>query len=415
MGSRPSRKERPLPVASRAMSLIVQKFGGTSVASADHIKKVAARIATAHRAGHEIVAVVSAMGSMTDELSELASQVSPEPPAREMDMLLTAGERISMALLAMALDEEQVEAVSLTGSQAGILTMGKHGSAEITEVRSTRVREGLEGGKVVIVAGFQGVDPTSKDVTTLGRGGSDVTAVALAAAHGAEVCEIYKDVDGVFTADPAMVPEARLRPMVSYREMEGLSAGGSQVLMGRAVQTASRAGIPIHIRSSYHENGGTWVSDAPSGEEVCGIAHDEDVARVTLTELSQSFEEVMEALRGAGITPDVVISAPERGGELRFCAAESRAKQALEAVEDSSPDVMIDIKPGLGKVSVVGEGVPRQGRIAAAASDALAEASIMVMDSAETKGRLTFVVERPFLRQSVHAVHDALGLGTSSA
>jgi aspartate kinase len=285
------------------MSLIVQKFGGTSVASSEHIRRVAARIGATRRAGHDVIAVVSAMGSTTDDLAQLAREVNAHPPPREMDMLLTAGERISMALLAIALEAEGIEAVSLTGSQAGILTEGDHGSAEIQEVRSFRVQEGLDAGRVVIVAGFQGVDPTSKDVTTLGRGGSDVTAVELAAAHGAMVCEIYTDVDGVYTADPKLVPDARRLDEITFDEMVTLAECGAEVLMHRAVAAGRRSRVPIQVRSSFTDGSGTWVVvEAREEMLVRGIAYD--------------VEEVVVTVVGAGVHPGIGIA--------------SRVEEALE-------------------------------------------------------------------------------------
>ncbi|MBU1866759.1 MAG: aspartate kinase, partial [Actinobacteria bacterium] len=243
------------------MALIVQKYGGTSVGDADRIKAVAARVAAAHDSGNQVVVVVSAMGDSTDRLVDLAAEVSGGRHPREMDMLLTAGERISMALLAMAIRDRGVEAMSLTGSQAGILTDTSHGEAKIRDIRAIRVREGLDQGRVVIVAGFQGVSPDTKEITTLGRGGSDATAVAMAAYLGADVCEIYTDVDGVFTADPRIVPGARKLDEVSFEEMLELAAAGARVLMMRSVEFARRFNVPLHVRSSFHDGEGTWVKE----------------------------------------------------------------------------------------------------------------------------------------------------------
>ena len=263
--------------------LVVQKYGGTSVASPDRISAVADRICATKRDGHDVVVVVSAMGKTTDELIELASSVNPDPPAREMDMLLTAGERISMALTAMAIAARGVEAVSLTGSQAGILTDAAHGSAKITDIRGTRVKEALDDDKVVIVAGFQGVDPESKEVTTLGRGGSDATAVALAAALGADATEIFTDVDGVYTADPRIVPDATKLEEISFEEMLELTASGAGVLMSRSVEFGRRFNIPIHVRSSFNDNPGTWVKETTMEQAVIsGIAHDTSEAKLTI-------------------------------------------------------------------------------------------------------------------------------------
>lgn len=255
------------------MALVVQKFGGTSLADADRIRRVAERVVESRRAGNQVVAVVSAMGKTTDDLVDLATAVSDRSHPREMDMLLTAGERISMALVAMAIEDHGFPAVSFTGSQAGILTTSVHGEAEIVEITPYRVQEALDAGKVAIVAGFQGVSPDSKDVTTLGRGGSDTTAVALAAALGAEVCEIYTDVDGVFTADPRVVSAARKLDEITFDEMFEYAVAGAGVLMPGSVAYARAMGIPIHVRSSFHDGPGTWVRrETTTGLPVCGVA-----------------------------------------------------------------------------------------------------------------------------------------------
>ena len=266
------------------MAVIVQKYGGTSVGDADRIRAVARRVARTRLAGNDVLVVVSAMGHTTDQFVDLSRQVSSNDHPREMDMLLTAGERISMALLAMAIRDLGVEAVSLTGSQAGIITNTVHGRAEIEEVRAFRVKEHLDKGDVVIVAGFQGVSATSKEITTLGRGGSDATAVAMASYLQADACEIYTDVDGVFTADPRVVPEARKLDEVSFEEMAELAAAGAGVLMLRSVEMGRRWGVPLHVRSSFHDGEGTWVREQAAGGPagLAGVAHDPDQALVGL-------------------------------------------------------------------------------------------------------------------------------------
>ncbi|HMA45620.1 MAG TPA: aspartate kinase, partial [Frankiaceae bacterium] len=269
------------------MALVVQKYGGSSVADADRIKRVAERIVGQRRAGDDVVVVVSAMGDTTDELLDLAEQVSPLPPARELDMLLTAGERISMSLLAMAIWQLGAEARSFTGSQAGVITDATHGKARIIDVTPGRIRSALDDGAIAIVAGFQGVSQSTKDVTTLGRGGSDTTAVALAAALGASVCEIYTDVDGVYTADPRLVRNARRITRVSYQEMLELAASGAKVLVLRCVEYARRYGVPVHVRSSFSQQPGTWVTDLPEEQAVeqaiiSGVTHDRSEAKVTV-------------------------------------------------------------------------------------------------------------------------------------
>src|SRR3954468_16185152 len=271
---------------SCAVGLVVQKYGGSSVADAERVKRVAERIVDARRAGNEVVVVVSAMGDTTDELLDLAKEVSPVPPARELDMLLTAGERISMAVLAMAIANLGFEARSYTGSQAGVITDSAHGKARIIDVTPGRIRTALDDGYVVIVAGFQGVSQDTKEITTLGRGGSDTTAVALAAALKAEVCEIYTDVDGVFTADPRIVPAARRLDVISYEEMLEMAASGAKVLMLRCVEYARRYGVPVVVRSSFSQKPGTLVthsSEVPvENAIISGVAHDRSEAKVTV-------------------------------------------------------------------------------------------------------------------------------------
>ena len=270
------------------MGLIVQKFGGSSVADAEGLKRVASRIVATKKSGHQVVVVVSAMGDTTDELIDLANQVSPLPNGRELDMLLTAGERISMALLAMAISNLGHEARSFTGSQAGIITTSTHGKARVIDVTPGRIQEALKEGAIAIVAGFQGVSQDTNDITTLGRGGSDTTAVALAAALEADVCEIYTDVDGIFSADPRVVPTARKLSTVTYEEMLELAASGAKVLHLRCVEYARRYELPIHVRSSFSNKEGTWVvKDHPEGGEmeqaiIAGIAHDKSEAKVTI-------------------------------------------------------------------------------------------------------------------------------------
>jgi aspartate kinase len=302
------------------MTAIVQKYGGTSVMDAERIRAVAARVAQTRRAGHDVVVIVSAMGHTTDQFLRLCREVSPNEHPREMDMLLTAGERISMALLAMAIRDLGLEAVSLTGSQAGILTDTVHGRAEIQDVRAFRVKEHLNRGDVVIVAGFQGVSASSKEITTLGRGGSDVTAVAMAAYLQAEACEIYKDVDGVFTADPRVVPGARKLDEVSYEEMAELAAAGAQVLALRSVQYGRRLRVPLHVRSSFHEGEGTWVRDTTAHPRpVTGVAHSPGQVLVTVAGVADSAGaggELEAALVAAGPEADPLGPVGPEGGRL---------------------------------------------------------------------------------------------------
>ena len=293
------------------MPLVVQKFGGTSLADADRIRKVACRVVETYRAGNSVVVVVSAMGKSTDELVDLATQITDTPHPREMDMLLTAGERISMALVAMSIEAHDVPAVSFTGSQAGILTTADHGKAEIVDIRAFRVQESLDEGKVAIVAGFQGVSPDSKDVTTLGRGGSDATAVALAASLGADLCEIYTDVDGVFTADPRVEPAARKLDEVTFEEMLELANAGASVLMPRSVEFGIRYNIPIHVRSSFHDEEGTWVKEETMEEPIIrGIAHDDSGVKLTVHGVPDQpgiAAAVFEPMGAAGVNVDMIV------------------------------------------------------------------------------------------------------------
>jgi aspartate kinase len=297
------------------VALVVQKYGGSSVANAERIKRVAERIVAARKAGDDVVVVVSAMGDTTDELLDLANQVSPLPPGRELDMLLTAGERISMALLAMAIHNLGYEARSFTGSQAGVITTSVHGRARIIDVTPGRLKGALDEGAVVIVAGFQGVSQDTKDVTTLGRGGSDTTAVALAAALHADVCEIYTDVDGVFTADPRIVPNARHIRDITYEEMLELAACGAKVLHLRSVEYARRAGLPIHVRSSYSTNTGTMVTgsmeDLPVEQAlITGVAHDRSEAKITIVGVPDepgAAAAIFDTVAGAEINIDMIV------------------------------------------------------------------------------------------------------------
>ena len=398
------------------MSLLVQKYGGTSVADPDRIRNVARRVASASRAGDELIVVVSAMGSTTDDLIDLAHRVSSSPPAREMDMLLTAGERISMALLAMALHDEGVPAMSLTGSQAGILTDAAHGEAKITEIRGTRVRDGLDAGRVVIVAGFQGVDPDSKEITTLGRGGSDATAVALAAAHRADVCEIYTDVRGVYTADPRVAPEARKLEEVSFEEMLELAAGGAGVLMARSVEVGRRFNIPIHVRSSFEESEGTWVKEKTMEEAIIsGIAHDTSEAKVTVWGVPDRpgvAAALFERLADARVNIDMIVQNVGADGstDISFTVPESHADAARRAtaslVEELGAQGM-GVDAGIAKVSLVGAGMKSSLGVAARVFRALADARINIEMISTSPIRVSCVVRRSNVESAVRALHSA--------
>ncbi|MFD6811911.1 aspartate kinase, partial [Streptomyces anthocyanicus] len=336
------------------MGLVVQKYGGSSVADAEGIKRVAKRIVEAKKNGHQVVVVVSAMGDTTDELIDLAEQVSPMPAGREFDMLLTAGERISMALLAMAIKNLGHEAQSFTGSQAGVITDSVHNKARIIDVTPGRIRTALDEGNIAIVAGFQGVSQDKKDITTLGRGGSDTTAVALAAALDAEVCEIYTDVDGVFTADPRVVKKAKKIDWISFEDMLELAASGSKVLLHRCVEYARRYNIPIHVRSSFSGLQGTWVSNEPTGDKVeqaiiSGVAHDTSEAKITVVGVPDKPGEaaaIFRAVADAEINIDMIVqnvSAASTGlTDISFTLPKAEGRKAIDALEKAKTSIGFD-------------------------------------------------------------------------
>ena len=405
------------------MALIVQKYGGTSVADAERIKRVAERIVTARRAGDDVVVVVSAMGHTTDELIELASQVSPLPHGREMDMLLTSGERISMALLAMAIANLGHDAKSFTGSQAGIITDSVHGKARIIDVTPGRIREALDEGHIVIVAGFQGVSSDSKDITTLGRGGSDTTAVALAAALGADVCEIYTDVDGVYTADPRIVPTARKLDRISYEDMLEMAACGAGVLMLRCVEYGRRQNIPIHVRSSFSQQTGTWVVEGGQMEQaiISGVAHDRSEAKVTVVGVPDKPGEaaaIFRALADAEVNIDMIvqnISAAATGRtDISFTLPKTDLLTAMNALTKVQAAVGFDSllsDDHIGKVSLVGAGMKSHPGVSATFFTALADAGVNVEIISTSEIRISVVCRDTDLDAAVRAVHDAFDLG----
>ena len=399
-----------------SMALVVQKYGGTSVGSPDRISRVADRIVATRAAGNDVVVVVSAMGSTTDELVALAEAVNPRPPAREMDMLLSAGERISMALCAMAIAARGVEAVSFTGSQAGIITDAAHGRAKIQEIRGTRVREALAEGKVAIVAGFQGVNPDSRDVTTLGRGGSDATAVALAAALDADVCEIYTDVEGVFTADPRIVPEARKLDELSFDEMLELSAGGAGVLMTRSVEFGRRYGIPIHVRSSFVDSEGTWVRETTMEQAIIsGISHDVSEAKVTVWAVPDRpgvAARLFEPMAEAGINVDMIVQNVSREGttDISFTVPKATVETAREIAERAAGELGaagVEVDADVAKVSLVGAGMKSHPGVAAGVFRALAEAGINIEMISTSTIRISCVVRGDQVEDAVRALHRA--------
>ncbi len=408
------------------MALVVQKYGGSSVADAERIKRVAERIVATRREGHSVVVVVSAMGDTTDELLELAQRVSPMPPGREMDMLLTAGERISMALLAMAISTLGFQARSFTGSQAGVITTGVHGKARIIDVTPGRIRAALDDGAIAIVAGFQGVSQDTKDITTLGRGGSDTTAVALGAALQADVCEIYTDVDGVYTADPRIVRNARRLDSVTYEEMLELAACGAKILMLRCVEYARRYGIPVRVRSSFSQLPGTLVSgsmeDLPVEQAIIsGVAHDRSEAKVTVVGVPDKPGEaaaLFRALADAEINIDMIVqnvSAAATGRtDISFTLPTTDGPTAIAALGKVQARVGFDsllYDDHIGKVSLVGAGMRSHPGVSATFFSALAEAGVNVEIISTSEIRISVICRDSDLDAAVRAVHDAFGLG----
>lgn len=397
------------------MPLVVQKFGGTSVADADRIRNVARRVVETKRAGNDVVVVVSAMGKTTDDLIRLADQVSSTPYLREMDMLLTAGERISMALLAMAIQDHGLDAMSLTGSQAGILTTSAHGAAKITEIKGDRVRAGLDEGRVVIVAGFQGVDPDSREITTLGRGGSDATAVALAAALSADQCEIFTDVDGIYTADPRVVPSAKKLDEVSFEEMLELASSGARVLMARSVEFGRRYGVPIHVRSSFHDGPGTWVKEKTMEEAVIrSVAHDASEAKVTVHGVPDKpgvAVALFEPLAEEGVLVDMIVQNVSNAGttDISFTVPTEQlatARKVAESVAHSVGAAGVDVDQNIAKVSLVGAGMKSETGVAARMFRILSDHGINIEMISTSPVRISCVVREDQVAAAVAALHE---------
>ncbi len=412
------------------MALVVQKYGGSSVQSADRIKKVAERIVRTRKEGNDVVVVASAMGDTTDDLLELAEQVSPNPPPRELDMLLTSGERISNALLAMAIHRLGVDARSFTGSQAGMVTTSKHGDARILQVNPQRLRDALDLGSIVLVAGFQGVSQDSKDVTTLGRGGSDTTAVALAAALEADVCEIYTDVDGIFTADPRIVPDAQLLEQITYEEMLEMAACGAKVLHLRAVEYARRYSVPLRVRSSYTEKPGSLVTG--SIEEIplenaiiTGVAHDRSEAKITVLDVPDTpgmAARIFRTVADADINIDMVLQNISRTAasktDITFTLPRSdgpRAVAALTAVQDEIGYGEIVHDDEVGKVSLVGAGMRNHPGVTATFCEALSRAGINIETMNTSEIRISVICRVDQLDGAVKALHEAFELGGEEA
>ena len=418
------------------MALVVQKFGGSSVADAESIKRVARRIVDTRRAGNDVVVVVSAMGDTTDDLIDLASSVTDrEPPAREMDILLTAGERISMALLAMAVNDLGTTAHAYTGQQAGLLTDSAYGKASIVGVVPERIARVVKDGHVAIIAGFQGVNRRTNDVTTLGRGGSDTTAVAFAAALQADVCEIYTDVDGVFSADPRAVPKARQLPVLTYEETLEMAAHGAKILHLRAVEYARRYGVPLHVRSSFSNKEGTWIVDEATRSRlraelegrneapiISGVSHDKSQAKITVAgvpDVAGSAARIFAAVANAGVNIDLIVqNVPVNNpGEanISFTLAigdVEKAVTALQAVQKEIGFKRIVSDAGVGMLSLVGAAMRTNPGVSAKLFEALSEAGVSIDMIATSEIRISVVVKADELDKAVTAVHTAFGLDT---
>jgi aspartate kinase len=415
--ARPSNERKPV-------SLIVQKFGGSSVADAESIMRVARRIVATREFGHDVVVAVSAMGDTTDELVDLAHQITDSPDPRELDMLLTTGERISMSLLAMAINSLGHEARSYTGSQAGMMTTAQHGAARIVDVSPDRIREALADGAIAIVAGFQGFSRDSKDITTLGRGGSDTTAVALAAALDAVVCEIYTDVDGVFTADPRIVPKAHKVDRVTFEEMLELAAAGAKVLHIRAVEYARRRGVTIHVRSSFTDTEGTFVI-ADRGENmeepiITGVAGDLSEAKITVIgvpDIPGKAAEIFTIVAGTGANIDMIVQNVSAQAtaltDISFTLPKTdgdKTLQALRAAQDKLGFSDVAFDDNIGKLSVVGGGMRTNAGVSAQLFTALFEAGINMEMISTSEIRISVITRGEDLNRAMQVVHTAFGL-----
>ena len=419
------------------MSLIVQKFGGSSVADAEGVKRVARRVVDTQKAGNDVVVVVSAMGDTTDELLDLAAEVTSNVvPSRELDMLLTAGERISTAVLSMAINDLGAKAQSFTGSQAGMITDGVHGSARLVEVRPDRIRESVEAGNIAIVAGFQGMNRQSGDITTLGRGGSDTTAVALAAALNADVCEIYSDVDGVFTADPRIVPTAHKLDTITSEEMLEMAANGAKILHLRSVEYARRFNLKLHVRSSFSNLEGTIVVPEESAELtpthlkeipleqplISGVAHDRTRAKITVVgvpDVPGSAAKVFGLINEAKVNLDMIVQnvPTDRPGvtDISFTLNQAQGPTALKALEDAKAELgfqEVIYNESVGKLSLVGAGMKTNPGVSFTFFEALSSAGVNIDMISTSEIRISVITELSKLDEAVRAVHTAFGLDT---
>ena len=403
------------------MPIIVQKYGGTSVASVERIRAVADRVVHAREAGNDVVVVVSAMGDTTDDLLAMAHTIAPAPAPRELDMLLTAGERIAMSLLGIAINAQGCRATSYTGSQAGIMTDTQHGAAKIVEIRPARIVDALRAGNVVIVAGFQGLSSSSLEITTLGRGGSDTTAVAIAAALDAEACEIFTDVQGVYTSDPRVVPGARKIDRISYEEMLELAAAGAKVLSSRSVEYARRHGVPVHVRSSFEDIAGTWVQEVDEQVEgvlISGVALDREEAKVTLDHVPDQpgvAAAVFKAIAAESVSVDMIVQNVSHAGvtDLSFTAPlvdVPRLKSAMDRVVKEIGAEGFTVDDGIAKVSLVGAGMKSHPGVAAEMFEVLAAEGINIEMISTSPIRISCVIRATDAERAVQAVHERFAL-----
>lgn len=402
--------------------LIVQKYGGTSVANSERIKAVAARVVRTVEEGNKVAVIVSAMSGETDRLINLASQIASTPSERELDMLLSSGERVTSALTAIAIEELGHKAMAFSGRQAGIITNGTHTKAKIEKITGERVRAALNNGCVVVIAGFQGVTEGGMDVTTLGRGGSDLSAVAVASALGADLCEIYTDVDGVYTTDPNLVPEARKLEKISYEEMLELASLGAKVLQTRSVEFAMKHGVPVVVRSSFNENPGTLVTREDEDMEkvvVSGVAYDKNQTKLTLMEVPDRpgiAAKVFKGIAEANIIVDMIVqnmSSDGKSTDISFTVPKTDSKKALKLTEDIAKELGargVNMREDISKVSIVGVGMRTHSGIAARMFEVLSDHAINIIMISTSEIKVSCVIDAKYTELAVRVLHDAFGL-----
>lgn len=404
------------------MALIVQKYGGTSVANIERIKAVAERVARAARQGHKVAVVVSAMAGETDKLINLANQIMPNPSEREMDMLLSSGERVTSALTAIALESLGLKAMSLTGRQMGIITDNVHTKAKIEKITADRAKKALDDGYVIVVAGFQGITESGTDVTTLGRGGSDLSAVAIASALDADICEIYTDVDGVYTTDPNIVPEARKLNKISYEEMLELASLGAKVLQTRSVEFAMKYGVPVVVRSSFNDNPGTLVTKEDEEMEkvvVSGVAYDKNQVKLTIMSVPDKpgiAAKIFNAIANANVVVDMIVQNVGSDGkatDISFTVPKTDSKKAMKITEDISKELgakKVDMREDIAKVSVVGVGMRTHSGVAAKMFETLAKHGINIMMISTSEIKVSCVIDAKYTELAVRVLHEAFDL-----